>query len=60
MRILNAELADTFGNLLSRCCGKALNPEGIVPTINPEVFNELGKLEITKKMLDLLHALPGK
>ncbi|XP_057336480.1 methionine--tRNA ligase, mitochondrial [Microplitis mediator] len=30
-RILNAELADTLGNLVSRCMGKALNPDKIIP-----------------------------
>lgn len=30
-RILNAELADTLGNLLNRCCGKAINPNLVYP-----------------------------
>ncbi|CAD6208061.1 GSCOCG00010335001-RA-CDS [Cotesia congregata] len=30
-KILNAELADTLGNLVSRCMGKALNPGKIIP-----------------------------
>uniref|UniRef100_A0A6V7IBZ4 Methionine--tRNA ligase, mitochondrial n=1 Tax=Bracon brevicornis TaxID=1563983 RepID=A0A6V7IBZ4_9HYME len=30
-RILNTELADTLGNLVSRCMGKAVNPRGEIP-----------------------------
>lgn len=33
-RILNAELADTLGNLLNRCCGKAINPNLSYPKLN--------------------------
>lgn len=29
---VNAELADTYGNLMSRCCSKAINPAQVVPT----------------------------
>jgi len=30
-RLLNSELADTLGNLLSRCSGKVVNPGQIWP-----------------------------
>ncbi|XP_055629470.1 methionine--tRNA ligase, mitochondrial [Toxorhynchites rutilus septentrionalis] len=60
IRILNAELADTLGNLLSRCCGKALNPEAVVPSFDQETFQELKSLDTTKRLLDLLQALPEK
>ncbi|XP_055587852.1 methionine--tRNA ligase, mitochondrial [Uranotaenia lowii] len=60
LRILNAELADTLGNLLSRCCGKVLNPEGVVPSIDPEALKHLESLDVTKRVLELLHALPEK
>uniref|UniRef100_A0A0N7ZBR9 Methionine--tRNA ligase, mitochondrial n=1 Tax=Scylla olivacea TaxID=85551 RepID=A0A0N7ZBR9_SCYOL len=33
-RILNAELADTLGNLLNRCTAPALNPKGCVPPLD--------------------------
>ncbi|XP_070538863.1 methionine--tRNA ligase, mitochondrial-like isoform X2 [Ptychodera flava] len=44
VRYLNAELVDTFGNLLSRCTGKALNPQQIFPAFDetsfPPVWND--------------------
>ncbi|XP_050440867.1 methionine--tRNA ligase, mitochondrial [Adelges cooleyi] len=40
-RILNSELADTMGNLLNRCCGKAINPHLIYHKSNPEAFMNL-------------------
>ncbi|XP_062540298.1 methionine--tRNA ligase, mitochondrial [Armigeres subalbatus] len=60
LRIINAELADTFGNLLSRCCGQVLNPEAVVPVIQKDVFDALNTLDVTKKMLELLNGLPDK
>uniref|UniRef100_A0A1B0CGA3 Methionine--tRNA ligase, mitochondrial n=1 Tax=Lutzomyia longipalpis TaxID=7200 RepID=A0A1B0CGA3_LUTLO len=59
-RFLNAELADTLGNLLSRCCAKSLNPQQIRPAFDPEIFQELLKLDATKKLIDSLEVLPGK
>lgn len=29
---INSELADTYGNLMSRCCGIAINPDQVIPT----------------------------
>ncbi|XP_055549833.1 methionine--tRNA ligase, mitochondrial [Wyeomyia smithii] len=60
MRILNAELADSFGNLLSRCCGKALNPDAIVPVVDQNILDKLSLSESAKKMLDLLQAMSDK
>ncbi|XP_019554977.3 methionine--tRNA ligase, mitochondrial [Aedes albopictus] len=60
MRILNAELADTLGNLLSRCCGKVLNPEAVVPVVQPDMFSALNTMDVTKNMLGLLKDLPEK
>ncbi|CAL8070315.1 unnamed protein product [Orchesella dallaii] len=37
-RLLNAELADTLGNLLNRCTAKAINPSQIWPVV--ENFDE--------------------
>ncbi|XP_058453829.1 methionine--tRNA ligase, mitochondrial-like [Malaya genurostris] len=59
-RILNAELADTFGNLLSRCCGKVLNPEAVIPVVDRASLESLLAIEATQRMLDLLHELPEK
>lgn len=54
-------MADTFGNLLSRCCGKALNPEQIFPKIDEETLNELCLREdVTRRLLESVETLPGK
>lgn len=37
-KILNAELANTFGNLLNRCCGKAINPKLSYPKSDLETI----------------------
>lgn len=31
LRRVNAELADTYGNLISRCCAPAINPKQVIP-----------------------------
>lgn len=31
-RRVNAELADTYGNLISRCCAPSINPGQVIPT----------------------------
>ncbi|KAK9716851.1 tRNA synthetases class I (M) [Popillia japonica] len=59
-RILNAELADTLGNLLNRCCGDALNPEQIFPGVAEYgvVFNELAsRVDVGKKLVESLTSL---
>ncbi|XP_014671388.1 PREDICTED: methionine--tRNA ligase, mitochondrial-like [Priapulus caudatus] len=38
VKMLNAELGDTLGNLLSRCTAPALNPAQIFPPINAEIL----------------------
>ncbi|KAL1497804.1 hypothetical protein ABEB36_008701 [Hypothenemus hampei] len=60
LRLLNAELADTFGNLLSRCCGKALNPQQVIPKINPETLSKITTLNVTKKLIENLSELPER
>ncbi|VVC96021.1 unnamed protein product [Leptidea sinapis] len=35
INVANSELADTLGNLVSRCCGPALNPRAELPPLHP-------------------------
>lgn len=53
-RILNAELADTLGNLLNRCCGKAINPNLCYPNLNLETLESLSTdqyfVELSQKL----------
>lgn len=61
MRILNSELADTLGNLLSRGCAKTVNTRQVYPKLNYQVFEEeLMQLDVTQKLVKLLENLPGK
>lgn len=59
-RILNSELADTLGNLLSRGCAKTVNAQHKYPKLDMVVFEELCKLDATKKLIDLIAQLPGE
>ncbi|XP_034937824.1 methionine--tRNA ligase, mitochondrial-like [Chelonus insularis] len=54
--ILNTELADTLGNLVSRCMGKAVNPQKIVPEPHIDHINILNSDE-AKKLAESLHLL---
>lgn len=36
--ILNAELANTLGNLLNRCLSKSINPDNVNPRVNKELI----------------------
>lgn len=53
-RILNSELADTWGNLLNRCCGKAINPNLRYPKVDLASFESLSVdsyfIELNKKL----------
>lgn len=60
LRILNSELADTLGNLLSRGCAKTLNPKQIFPKLHKEHYEELIKIDVAKKLIDLVAELPEK
>lgn len=60
MRILNSELADTLGNLLSRVCAKSVNNRQISPTLHRCEFDKLLQVDITKKLVHLAEALPGE
>lgn len=42
-RIINSELADTFGNLLSRCCAKSLNKQQLYPEYDSNAVASLSK-----------------
>uniref|UniRef100_A0A2M4AL39 Methionine--tRNA ligase, mitochondrial n=1 Tax=Anopheles triannulatus TaxID=58253 RepID=A0A2M4AL39_9DIPT len=60
LRILNSELADTLGNLLSRCCGKALNPASLYPALDEEAFERLKSYDVTHRLLEVLNEMPDK
>uniref|UniRef100_A0A2M4BJA8 Methionine--tRNA ligase, mitochondrial n=1 Tax=Anopheles marajoara TaxID=58244 RepID=A0A2M4BJA8_9DIPT len=60
LRILNSELADTLGNLLSRCCGKALNPASLYPALDEEAFERLKSYDVTNRLLEVLSEMPEK
>lgn len=57
-RILNSELADTVGNLLSRCTGTALNPKQRNPKTSTAALSDIKQLEVTEKLLSSVEALP--
>ncbi|KAJ3643888.1 hypothetical protein Zmor_026572 [Zophobas morio] len=58
IRILNSELADTLGNLLSRCCGSALNPRQTFPRIEEDALRKVAELDVTKKLIEDVRGLP--
>ncbi|XP_013097578.2 methionine--tRNA ligase, mitochondrial [Stomoxys calcitrans] len=60
MRILNAELADTMGNLLSRVCGKSLNPWQIYPRLHTAQLRDIMTTDTAKHLLEMLEQLKGK
>lgn len=57
LNLLNAELADTLGNLLSRCTGKVINPDQVFCTIDDEEFH-MRCLPEGKLLVKLVRALP--
>jgi methionyl-tRNA synthetase len=57
-RLLNAELADTLGNLLSRCSGKAVNGSQIWPKWTPGSKTVLSETGLALK--SSVENLPGK
>ena len=58
MNILNSELANTLGNLLSRCTSTTVNPKQTFPKFNNKLFDETASAE-HKQMLISLKGLPG-
>lgn len=55
---MNAELADTFGNLLSRACAKTLNPHQKFTAVHSDQLSELIKLDSCKVLLEKISELP--
>ncbi|BFF90563.1 methionine--tRNA ligase mitochondrial [Drosophila madeirensis] len=54
-RILNSELADTLGNLLSRACAKSLNPCQVYPQPHAEHLADLlQSVDAAKRLRDSL------
>ncbi|XP_076631081.1 methionyl-tRNA synthetase, mitochondrial [Colletes latitarsis] len=53
--ILNSELADTLGNLLNRCLGKAINPKRIIP--DPTTSISTLKSEVALKNVKALEEI---
>ncbi|KAH6939132.1 hypothetical protein HPB50_016104 [Hyalomma asiaticum] len=56
-RLLNAELADTLGNLLSRCTAPLVNKHQMFPSYDAEAFESYAN---GQKILDQLHDLCDK
>ncbi|XP_015594864.1 methionine--tRNA ligase, mitochondrial isoform X2 [Cephus cinctus] len=54
-RIVNSELADTLGNLISRCTGKTVNPTREIP--NPAECSDVLKSDSAKSLLRNLETL---
>lgn len=66
-KVLNVELADTLGNLLSRVTGAALNPHQQFPPFHEEYFPRNDPRGATSgvskedyNLLDALQNLPGE
>ncbi|KAJ6634198.1 Methionine--tRNA ligase, mitochondrial [Pseudolycoriella hygida] len=59
-RILNSELADTMGNLLSRACTKSVNTSQTFPTLDKCEYEKLLQVNVTQKLVNLVEALPEK
>lgn len=60
LNIVNSELADTLGNLASRCCGTALNPRGEYPPLLAEPLRKISLESSTNNLLTECSKLPGK
>ncbi|KAL7730499.1 hypothetical protein ACLKA6_000502 [Drosophila palustris] len=61
LRVLNSELADTLGNLLSRVCARSLNPQQLYPAPQAEHFSQLLRdLDAAKRMQEALLQLAAR
>lgn len=56
VRRINAELADTYGNLMSRCCAPTINPSQTVPTSLVKV----GDFSRIDELLDRLNSIKSE
>ncbi|XP_053946916.1 methionine--tRNA ligase, mitochondrial [Anastrepha ludens] len=57
LRILNSELADTLGNLLSRACAKSLNPRQVYPRLHAVQLDDLLRMDAAKRLQDALQQI---
>ncbi|XP_054263064.1 methionine--tRNA ligase, mitochondrial-like [Macrosteles quadrilineatus] len=57
LRKLNAELADTLGNLLNRCTGKTVNANQHFPAFNPEHYKQYCEKEASG-LVESLQRIP--
>ena len=53
------DLANAFGNLLSRCTAEKLNPYQLYPVFKKNVFEKMATRD-DKKLLDQLKSLAGE
>ncbi|CAH0763259.1 unnamed protein product [Diatraea saccharalis] len=58
INVSNSELADTLGNLASRCCGAALNPRGEFPPLHARELALCGRDDVTARLRDSVERLP--
>ncbi|XP_072933694.1 methionine--tRNA ligase, mitochondrial [Epargyreus clarus] len=58
INIANSELADTLGNLASRCCGAALNPRGEFPPLHAQELAACSQLHCAAELLQAVERLP--
>lgn len=56
VRIVNAELADSIGNLVNRCCGNSLNPTKVRPAVTASSFDACG--ELGREVMGIMERLP--
>ncbi|XP_066967316.1 methionine--tRNA ligase, mitochondrial [Macrobrachium rosenbergii] len=55
-RLLNAELANSLGNLLNRCTAPSLNPSQEFPSLNLQYLQNMSAAG--KELIELVHNLP--
>nr|XP_049705256.1 methionine--tRNA ligase, mitochondrial [Helicoverpa armigera] len=58
INIANAELADTLGNLASRCCGAALNPRHEFPALHASVLTSVATTQHASDLMRAVEELP--
>lgn len=58
INVANSELADTLGNLASRCCGAALNPRHEFPTLHAAELVSVASNQHATMLMDYVESLP--